>query len=282
VNYRHAFHAGNFADVLKHAALVRVLLHLCGKETPFRVIDTHAGIGRYDLLAGEATRTQEWRGGIGRLLNEPLGGEAGELLAPYLALVRATNEGAALTRYPGSPAIAQALCRPQDRMMFCELHPEDHATLRRNVGRDPRVKIAGVDGWTGLKAYLPPKERRGLVLIDPAFEEPGEFDRLANGMGEAYRRWATGIYLLWYPVKAGGDVRAFEQRMAALHIPKILRAELSVGAHPQKPEALHACGLMVVNPPWPLENELKIVLPALVRSLSANGGGHSRLDWIAR
>lgn len=282
MNYRHAFHAGNFADVLKHAVLVRILLHLCGKEAPFRVIDTHAGIGRYDLSSDAASRTGEWRGGIGRLLEQPPTGDAGELLAPYLALVHGENTGREIKSYPGSPAIAQALCRTQDRMIFCELHPDDCAALRNNTGRDKRAKPVEIDGWTALKAYLPPKERRGLVLIDPAFEEPGEFERLASSLAEAHRRWATGIYLLWYPIKNGDEVRAFEKRMAALQIPKILRAELSVGVQTKKPDALHACGLAVINPPWPLEDELKTLLPALSRSLAAGGRGNYRLDWLAR
>lgn len=280
VNYRHAFHAGNFADVLKHAALVRILAHLRGKETAFRVIDTHAGIGRYDLASETPNRTGEWRGGIGKLLENPPSGKAGELLAPYLDLVRAQNDGGRLRHYPGSPAIAQALCRPQDRMRFCELHPEDFAALRHNL-RDPRASIAEIDGWTALKAYLPPKERRGLVLVDPAFEEPNEFDRLASGLAEAHRRWASGISLLWYPIKDRDEVRRFERRIAGLQIAKILRAELSIGMQP-KPEALHACGLMIVNPPWLLEDELKIVLPALRNVLATGTDGQCRLDWIAR
>jgi 23S rRNA (adenine2030-N6)-methyltransferase len=281
VNYRHAFHAGNFADVFKHIALVRVLSHLSRKNTPFRVIDTHAGIGRYDLTRAEASRTGEWRGGIARLMEKPPGGAAGELLAPYLDLVREDNGGGALKSYPGSPAIAQNLCRAQDRMIFCELHPDDYAALRRNVGRDRRAKTAEVDGWSALKAYLPPKERRGVVLIDPAFEQPGEFRRLADGLQEAYRRWATGIYLLWYPIKDREEVHLFERRIAGLQIPKILRAEFNAGAQP-KNEALDACALVIVNPPWPLEDELKTILPVLVRTLGNAGGGKSRLDWLAR
>jgi 23S rRNA (adenine2030-N6)-methyltransferase len=282
VNYRHAFHAGNFADVLKHAVLVRILSHLRGKEAPFRVIDTHAGIGRYDLSGEKASRTGEWRAGIGRLLEHPPSGAAGELLAPFLALVRGENAGREIKHYPGSPLIAKTLCREQDRMIFCELHPEDFSTLRNNTGRDKRAKAVEIDGWTALKAYLPPKERRGLVLIDPAFEEPNEFERLASGLAEAHRRWATGIYLVWYPVKNGDEVRAFEKRMAGLQISKILRAELSVGAPTDKPDALHACGLIVINPPWPLEDELKTLLPALSRSLASGGRGNYRLDWLAR
>jgi 23S rRNA (adenine2030-N6)-methyltransferase len=280
VNYRHAFHAGNFADVFKHAVLARILVHLRGKEAPFRVIDTHAGIGRYDLAGETPNRTNEWRNGIAKLLANLPSGEAAALLAPYLDLVRAQNDGEGLRHYPGSPAIIQALCRPQDRMQFCELHPEDFATLRRNL-RDPRATITEIDGWTALRAYLPPKERRGLVLVDPAFEEPGEFARLADGLAEAHRRWATGLYLLWYPIKDRDEVHRFEQRMAGLQIAKVLRAELSIGV-PPKPEGLRASGLMLINPPWRLEDELKILLPALRMALAVSRDAHYRLDWIAR
>lgn len=280
MNYRHAFHAGNFADVFKHAILVRVLQHLHGKEAAFRAIDTHAGIGRYDLAGETPNRTGEWRNGIAKLLENPPSGEAASLLAPYLDLIRAQNEGGKLRHYPGSPAIMQAFCRPQDRMQFCELHPEDFATLRHNL-RDPRASITEIDGWTALKAYLPPKERRGLVLVDPAFEEPGEFNRLADGLAEAHRRWATGMFILWYPIKDRDEVDRFERRMAGLQIAKVLRAELSVGTLP-KPEALHASGLILINPPWRLEDELKILLPALRTALAANRDAYYRLDWIAR
>jgi len=281
VNYRHAFHAGNFADVFKHAVLTRVLLHLCRKDAPFRVIDVHAGTGRYDLARGEPSRTGEWRKGIGRLIEKPPSGAAGELLAPYLALVRGENSSGDLKRYPGSPAIAQALCRAQDRMIFCELHPDDHAMLRRNVGHDRRAKAIEIDGWTALKAYLPPKERRGLMLIDPAFEEPDEFRRLSSGLAEAHRRWATGIFLLWYPIKNREEVRLFERRIAGLQIAKILRAGLDVG-EPPKSEALHACALAIVNPPWPLEDELKTLLPALAQALANTDRAKFHLDWLAR
>lgn len=281
MNYRHAFHAGNFADVVKHAVLVRMLLHLRTKENAFRVIDTHAGIGIYDLTGDEATRTGEWRTGIGRLLEKPPAGEASELLKPYLDLVIAENPGGKLTRYPGSPSIARTLCRQQDRMIFCELQPDDYAALKHNVGRDPRAKAIEIDGWTALKAYLPPKERRGLVLIDPPFEQPDEFDRFADGFAEAHRRWQSGTYLLWYPIKNQNNVHVFEKRMARMGITKLLRIEFAMSA-PRANESLGACGLMVANPPWTLENELKILLPALIECLAPKGKGHHRLDWLAR
>lgn len=281
MNYRHAFHAGNFADVFKHALLVRVLLHLREKEAAFRVVDTHAGAGRYDLSGGDAEKTGEWRDGIGKLLAHPPHGEVAALLEPYLSLVRAENAPDAIRSYPGSPAIAAALARPHDRMIFCELRPDERAALGAVFARDRRAKVIEIDGWTALKAYLPPPERRGLVLIDPPFEEPGEFQRFEEGLAEAQRRWATGIYLLWYPLKDVRETEAFARRIARMNIRKILRAELTT-APVAAGQGLSACGMLVVNPPWKLENELSLVLPALARTLGCKRGGHCRLDWLAR
>jgi len=281
LNYRHAFHAGNFADVFKHVLLARVLLHLREKDAAFRVVDTHAGAGRYDLSGGGAERTGEWREGIGRLLAHPPDGEAGVLLDPYLSLVRAGNAPGEIKSYPGSPTIAAALARPQDRLIFCELHPEDRATLDSAFARDRRAKVIGIDGWTALKAYLPPPERRGLVLIDPPFEEPGEFQRFEEGLTEAHSRWATGVYLFWYPVKDARETEAFARRIARLGIAKILRSELTA-APIEAGAGLSACGMLVVNPPWKLASELSLILPALAGTLGRAGNGRYRLDWLAR
>jgi 23S rRNA (adenine2030-N6)-methyltransferase len=281
LNYRHGFHAGNFADVLKHAVLTRVLLHLREKDAPFRVIDTHAGAGRYDLTGEEAARTGEWREGIARLLDNPPAGEAGALLAPYLDAVRAVNGDGKLTAYPGSPALALSLARPQDRLIFCELHPEERKALLALLSADRRAKVSEMDGWTALKAFLPPPERRGLVLIDPPFEQEGEFQRFETGLAEAHRRWATGIYLFWYPIKDIGETEAFARRLARSGIEKILRHELH--AAPVRPDqGLSACGLIVVNPPWTLEAEMQILLPAFAQILGRQGLGRFRIEWLAR
>jgi 23S rRNA (adenine2030-N6)-methyltransferase len=280
LNYRHAFHAGNFADVFKHALLVRVLMHLRAKDAAFRVIDTHAGAGRYDLSASEASRTGEWRGGIGRLLAAPPEGEAGALLEPYLACVRAARGETEPGIYPGSPAIALALTRPQDRLVFCELHPEERSALAATVGRDRRAKVMEIDGWTALKAQLPPPERRGLVLIDPPFEEPGEFQRFEQGLIEAHRRWATGIILFWYPVKDAHEAETFGRRIARLPIPKIMRVELAIG--PARADTLNACAILLVNPPWTLESELASLMPFLARTLGEGNTGRYRVDWLTR
>lgn len=281
MNYRHGFHAGNFADVLKHTVLTRVLLHLREKESPFRVVDTHAGAGRYDLSGEEATRTGEWRDGIGRLLTNPPAGEAGLLLQPYLDAVRATNSGGNLNVYPGSPALALALTRPQDRLIFCELHPAERTALSAAIADDRRAKVFETDGWTALKAYLPPPERRGVVLIDPTFEQEGEFHRFELGLKEAHRRWATGIYLFWYPIKDSREIEAFARRLAKIGIGKILRFELSV-APVRVDQGLSACGMIAVNPPWPIESQMQVLLPVLTSTLSRGTPSEYRLDWLAR
>ena len=277
MNYRHAFHAGNFADVVKHAALVRILVHLRAKPAAFRVIDTHAGAGCYDLAGPEAGRSQEWREGIQRLAAAPVVPAAAALLAPYLDAVAAMNPAGALTVYPGSPALAQALLRPQDRLTACELEPGAAAALVRCLGGDRRSKAIAIDGWTALRAYVPPKERRGVVLVDPSFEEADDFPRLAQALETAHRKWASGIFLLWYPIKERGAPDALARRLRRSSIAKILRAELSVRRDPGR---LAACGLVVVNPPWTLERELRVLLPALTGVLSDGGGGH-RVEWLS-
>src|SRR5258705_1072274 len=201
MNYRHAFHAGSFADVVKHAVLARILVHLRTKPAAFRVIDTHAGAGLYDLAGPEASRSAEWRAGIQRLLASPLPEQARALLAPYLDVVAALSPGGRLAAYPGSPALARALLRPQDRLIACELEPGAAAALAHNLGGDRRVKLVTIDGWVALNAYMPPVERRGLVIIDPPFEDDGDFMRLARAIEGAHRKWAGGSYLLWYPIK---------------------------------------------------------------------------------
>jgi 23S rRNA (adenine2030-N6)-methyltransferase len=280
LNYRHAFHAGSFADVLKHAVLCRVLLHLREKPGAFRVIDTHAGAGLYDLASGEATRGGEWQGGIGRLIDATLDRQAADLLAPYLDAVAALNPDGKLRSYPGSPLVAQAMLRRQDRLIACELEPHAARALRRTLHIDNRTKAIEIDGWTALSAYLPPVERRGLVLIDPAFEQESDYARLANALDTARRKWASGIYLLWYPIKGRPQPDALAKRIRRLGLPKVLRAELTV-APLVDPSRLNGCGLILLNPPWRLESELLRLLPALAGLLGRDGKGAFRLDWLA-
>jgi len=280
VNYRHAFHAGSFADVVKHAVLGRVLHYLREKPAAFRVIDTHAGAGLYDLAGSEANRSGEWHEGIEKLLGAALPAPAAALMAPYLEVVGALNERGRLTVYPGSPAIVRAWLRPQDRLIACELEPQAADALTRNMRGDPRIKTLSLDGWTALVAYVPPKERRGLVLVDPAFEEEYDFTRLARGLAAAHRKWATGIYMLWYPIKGRSAPDALAKQLRRLGIGKVLRAELTV-APLSDPSRLNGCGLILVNPPWTLEAELSDLLPTLAQRLGRAGTGGFRMDWLA-
>ena len=282
MNYRHAYHAGNFADVLKHAALALVLEHLKRKDAAFRVLDMHAGTGLYDLSGQEAGKTGEWVAGIGRLIGSaaPLDTAPAERLAPYFDAVRALNPDGALRSYPGSPRLALALMRPQDRLIAVELHPEDAAALERNLAGDRRAKALTLDAYRALKALLPPKERRGLVLIDPPFEARDEFARLVRGLGQALKRWATGIYLVWYPIKDPSLTKDFARRMAVIGLPKTLRAELYVDA--PKDLSFNGCGLLTVNPPYTLEADLGALGPGLAARLAQGPGREFRLDWLAR
>ena len=276
MNYRHAYHAGNHADVLKHAALALILAHLAAKEAPFRVIDTHAGIGIYDLAGEAAARTGEWRDGIGRLIEARLDQAAEAALAPLRAVVAATRERHGPDAYPGSPEIARRALRPGDRLLLVEKHPDDAQALARAMAHDSRVKVVALDGWTALPAFVPPRERRGLVLVDAPFEEPGEFERLADGFARARRRWPTGTYALWYPLKDMAAADALVGRIDAGGAGG-LRCELRV-ARPEPAGRLAGSGLLVVNPPWTLERHMRALLPALARCLARDPGAGWRCD----
>jgi 23S rRNA (adenine2030-N6)-methyltransferase len=269
LNYAHDFHAGNFADVFKHVFLTRILLYLAQKPPPLRVIDTHAGGGLYELARPAAQKSAEWRGGVLRLLSSPLEAEAQALIQPYADIV-APGLGAAAPRYPGSPLIALALLRRQDRLIACDLHPDAAARLRNNLRAHSRAKAIAIDGYAALRAYIPPVERRGLVLIDPPYEEADEFARLAAALPAAARKWATGVFMLWHPVKdraaAGAFAAALARGFAEAGVSSVLRLELQVGAV-QPRGALGRSGLIIANPPFPLEAEARRILPALMRRL---------------
>jgi 23S rRNA (adenine2030-N6)-methyltransferase len=283
VNYSHAFHAGSFADVFKHAVLCRILHYLREKPAAFRVIDTHAGAGLYDLSSVQAARGGEWRVGIGRLMaaQASLPDPVAALLAPYLEVIGALNEPGKLTLYPGSPALTRAWLRAQDRLVACELEPKAAVVLARNMRGDSRIQTIEVDGWTALSAQVPPPERRGLVLVDPPFEEDADFHRLSHMFALAHRKWATGIFALWYPIKGRAEADALAKRLSRLGIAKILRAELIVSPV-SNPARLNGSGLIVINPPWTLESELAALLPALVSVLEREPkSGGFKLDWLA-
>jgi 23S rRNA (adenine2030-N6)-methyltransferase len=271
MNYRHAYHAGNFADVAKHAVLALLIERLKAKETAFRVIDTHAGTGRYLLTQGPATRTREWESGIGRLwqarLPEPLAG----LLASYLSVVRDLNAGGRLRVYPGSPLLARRLLRGQDRLTAVELHPEDARTLAAEFDGDRQVRIVHLDGWLAVNAFVPPKERRGIVLVDPPYEQPGELSALFDHFARAHRRWPTGVYALWYPIKDRAGVAAFLERLRASGIPKLLAAELMI-AESGPEERLDGAGLIIANPPWQSTKAIDALLAGLAPVLSGEAG----------
>lgn len=280
MNYRHAFHAGNFADVLKHLVLVRVLAHLAAKPKPFRAVDTHAGIGLYDLAADEAGRTGEWRDGIGRL-EAPFAPEVEALLAPYREALAAVRARYGATTYPGSPAIIREALRAGDKGVFVELHPVDAETLAGRYISDSRTKVLHLDGWTALNALIPPPERRGLVLIDPPYEERGEIDRLGTSLLKAVRKWPTGLFLGWYPIK---DLLGVDRMAAALDAGlerPALRLDLMI-ERPDDPTRLSGTGLIVVNPPWTLAAEAEVFLPALAERLARSGYGAFRCEQLGR
>jgi 23S rRNA (adenine2030-N6)-methyltransferase len=277
MNYRHAYHAGNFADVVKHVVLARLVEYLKLKDKAFRVVDTHAGIGLYDLSSLEAQKTGEWQGGIGKLMRADLPPPVAALLEPYLDAVRAVGE---LTRYPGSPLVVRHLLRRQDRLSAIELHPEDAETLKALFEGDFQVRVTQLDGWLALGAYLPPKEKRGLVLVDPPFEEQGEFDRLVDGLRKAHRRWPGGIYALWYPIKDRGAVAAFRRALADSGVPKILDIVFQIRPPSAEPQ-LDGCGMVVVNPPFTLERELATIFPALHKLLAVEQPSRWSFDWLA-
>jgi 23S rRNA (adenine2030-N6)-methyltransferase len=283
MNYRHAFHAGNFADVVKHAILARILVYLGRKDAPFRFIDTHAGAGRYDLGSAEAVRSPEWREGVARLLAASPPEAVRALLAPYIRAVGPHDAKGVPASYPGSPAIAQALMRPQDRIALCEAHAEEREKLVAALGRDSRLSIVGTDGYVALNAYIPPKERRGLVLIDPPFEEANEAARIEEALARALRKWPAGVFLAWRPIREAAADAHFLNSVAALGVPGVLRIEIDVGpgpvgAHGQRP--LSGAGLLIVNPPHTLIDEARTLMPWLAGLMAREGRGTHVCAWL--
>lgn len=278
MNYRHAYHAGNFADVAKHAILARLLLRLGEKDKAYRVIDTHAGTGQTDLRGIEAGKTGEWQDGIGRLMDAELPPQLRQELAPYLDAIRARNPDPDKPVYPGSPWIVRALLRPQDRLTAVELHPEDAAALAAQFEGDFQVRTIHLDGWLALGSFVPPKERRGLVLVDPPYEERDEFDRLFDGFRRAHAKWPTGIYALWYPVKDAAAVRTFLSRLRESGVPKILRTELAVRS-PSNGQFTGG-GLILVNPPWRFDGEVRNLLNGLAPMLAQGPGAAATVAWL--
>lgn len=274
--YRHLFHAGNFADVTKHVILVALLESLLRKETPFAVLDTHGGIGRYPLESEQAQKNREFDGGIGRLWSAT---EVPEIIARYLAMVRRFNPDGLLRVYPGSPRITCDMLRPQDRLIVTELNPHDHATLKEEFAGDRQVSVHLQDAYRGLKAFLPPKEKRGLVLIDPAFELRDEYERLVQGVSDAWQRWPTGIYAIWYPIQNQSLVTRLHDAIRSSGIRKVLCAELTIRPADQR-SGLNGSGMLIVNPPWQLDATLKTALAFLQAVMQENNKGSHSVEWL--
>ncbi len=279
MNYRHRFHAGNFADVLKHAVMLGALDALKLKPAPFAYLDTHAGSGVYALDAEAARKTSEFRGGIARVLDA---GDLPPLLRRYLDAVRACDAGTPLTRYPGSPWLAWYALRTQDRALLCELLPAEAVVLRSQFAGDARMHVHQRDGYAALAALLPPPEKRGLVLIDPPYEaQEDEFRSIRHGLEQALTRWPQAIYAVWYPIKLARTREPFLRWLRTCAAQQVLVAELAVRAE-NSPLRMNGCGVALLNPPWKLDQALSAALPVLARLLGEDGQGDSRLQWLKR
>lgn len=275
MNYRHAFHAGNHADVLKHLIISRIIALLARKEAPFVCLDSHAGLGLYDLKGDEASRTGEWLEGIARLWS------ADDLPAStddYFDVLKAMNPDGELRYYPGSPELARQLTRDQDRVLLNEKHPQDGQLLKENMRGDRRVAVHLGEGWHVPRALLPVAEKRALLLIDPPFEQSDELDRCVTALNESIGRMRQTIVAIWYPIKDERQLKRFYQSLGKSTAPKLLRAELFVHS-PDDATRLTGSGLVIANAPWGLEEELKELLPWLANTL-AQGEGNWRLDWL--
>ena len=280
MNYRHIYHAGNFADVFKHLIIARIIEYLKKKDHAFRVIDTHAGTGIYDLSADEAQKTGEWIDGIGRILSKPIDRQIEPLVNPWLDVVFALNGSKEkLTRYPGSPVLIRKLLRKQDRLTAIELHEADYKKLAVNFTGDYQARIIHLDGYLALGAHVPPKEKRGLILVDPPFEKTDEFERLVEGLIKAYKRFPGGIYALWYPVKHYNELNWFMNELKGTGIAKILRLELRIKQRSQTP-GLDGCGMIIVNPPYVLPKEMKQLKAFLLDRLAQDDHAQIIEEWI--
>ncbi|HEI8296687.1 TPA: 23S rRNA (adenine(2030)-N(6))-methyltransferase RlmJ [Proteus mirabilis] len=276
LSYRHSFHAGNHADVLKHIVQTLIIESLKEKEKPFLYLDTHAGAGRYQLTNAHATRTEEYLEGIARLWQQE---EVPELILPYLEAVSSLNTSGELRYYPGSPLLAAKLLREQDLLMLTELHPTDFPLLRTEFSRDKRVRVCREDGFGQLKSKLPPASRRGFALIDPPYELKQDYSAVVKGIVEGHKRFATGTYAIWYPVVHRQQIKRMLKELEATGIRKILQIELAV-----KPDSdqlgMTASGMIVINPPWKLASQVTSILPWLHKTLVPEGTGHTLVEWV--
>ncbi len=271
MNYRHAFHAGNHTEVFKHAALILILQHLAQKPQGYAMLDTHAGLGTYDLLSEPAQKTLEYEGGAAKVFGQDLPS------APaYVELLTEMNP-VGLISYPGSPEIARRMLRPQDRLIACELHPADVEVLRARYGHDPRIGVHHRDGYEAIGAFTPPPERRGLVFIDPPYEKTDEAATLARAMARGLKKWPTGVFLAWYPIKDRIIAETLAEAAVATPFPKTLRAEFRI--RPRDDQTLTGGGIIVCNAPWKLDESLTALGEDLVRLMGGEGPS-CRVDWL--
>jgi 23S rRNA (adenine2030-N6)-methyltransferase len=281
MNYRHSYHAASFTDVVKHVILTTLLTAISRKDSAFCYIDTHAGIGYYDLFSDFAKKTKEYESGIEKVIQQD---NPPPLVQRYLDCVHKINNElshsnfASLRYYPGSPMIARYLARPHDRIIACELQRQEYETLREAFDGDKQVAVHHLDGFLGLKAFLPPHERRGLVMIDPPYEDPDEFTRIAHSLPIALKRWENGIYAIWYPIKERVQVERFYRTLKQDLKQPILAIELTT--YPDLPSHLNGCGMVIINPPFQFDNTVNELLPWLWKALSNNGEGSYRCDFL--
>lgn len=275
LSYRHSYHAGNFADVLKHICLLESLNYLIRKDKPFCYLDTHSGCSAYSLRSEQSQKTQEYQGGIGTLWSAD---NLPESVAAYVQQVKGYNDTPELLRYPGSPWFAQQVLRRDDRLFLCELHSKEVELLRANMRGDRRVQVRNEDGFSAMISLMPPKERRGLVLIDPSYEIKDDYQKVVQALVNAHRRFATGIYAIWYPVVQRQRIHEMEQALKKTGIRNIQLFEL--GVLPDEEKGMTSSGMIVVNPPWPLKQTMEQTLPWLAQTLGIDGQGFYRIEEL--
>lgn len=278
MNYRHAYHAGNHGDVLKHIVLARLISHLKKKGKGFLVLDAHGGIGAYDLEGVASFKTGEWQDGIGKL-TKPFAKDVEELIAPYREAIAALNPDGGLRYYPGSPEIARQLLREQDRLVVNELHPDDYAEASIRYANDRRVSVMQQDAEVAIKSQLPPPERRGLILIDPPYEEKDEAERAVAMLEQGLKRFATGVFALWYPIKADKIDQRIAKAVTEMAVNATLKVEMRV-REAFEGGGLAGSGLIIVNTPWTLDGELRLIVPQLAKRLSLGGWGQGLTEWL--
>ncbi|CCG88991.1 23S rRNA (adenine(2030)-N(6))-methyltransferase RlmJ [Erwinia piriflorinigrans] len=276
LSYRHSFHAGNHADVLKHTVQSLIISSLNEKDKPYLYLDTHAGAGRYQLSGEHAERTGEYLEGIARIWQQE---NIPEELAAYIGVVKNLNPGGKLRYYPGSPLIARFLLREFDKLQLTELHSSDYPLLRNEFLKDDRARTERADGYQQMKSKLPPLSRRGLILIDPPYEMKSDYQDVVKSIQEGYKRFSTGVFALWYPVVMRQQIKRMCNELEATGIRRILQIELAVRPDSDQ-RGMTASGMIVINPPWKLEQQMKNVLPWLHKVLVPAGTGHTKVSWI--